>query len=125
MDTKTTPGPRVLVIRAGSIGTRHLRVIHGRGYPVMGCDMAPTAFDAIRQSIPDLVTFTDPGQALAQQPELVVVATPHGVHADNTVAAMQAGAHVLCEKPTAHTPPAWPFPRGLERHSPFIRRPLP
>lgn len=96
---------RALVIGAGSIGTRHLRLIHGMGFSVMGCDTEPKAFDAIRKEIPDLATFTSLAQALAQRPELVVVATPPQVHADHTVAAMEAGAHVLCEKPMADTLP--------------------
>ena len=39
--------------------------------------------------------------ALISDPEveIVYVATPHTLHAENTLAALQAGKHVLCEKP--------------------------
>jgi predicted dehydrogenase len=37
------------------------------------------------------------------KPELVVVSAPHPGHEEVTVAAAEAGAHVLCEKPIAHT----------------------
>ena len=45
-------------------------------------------------------TFTDPEAMLARvQPDIVHVCTPPGLHADQSVAAMEAGAWVLCEKP--------------------------
>jgi predicted dehydrogenase len=37
------------------------------------------------------------------RPEVVVVSTPHPLHEEVTVAAAGRGAHVLCEKPLAHT----------------------
>jgi len=94
---------RVLVIGAGSIGTRHLRVIHGLGCDVMGCDTQPGAFDAIRRDIPALPAFADLGRALAERPDIVVVATPPALHEAHARSAFRAGAHVLCEKPMADT----------------------
>jgi predicted dehydrogenase len=38
-----------------------------------------------------------------EKPEIVVIATPDHWHALTTIAAVQAGAHVLVEKPTSHT----------------------
>jgi predicted dehydrogenase len=43
--------------------------------------------------------YDDFGAMLATRPEMVVIATPHAFHADQTIAALQAGTHVLCEKP--------------------------
>lgn len=34
-----------------------------------------------------------------EKPELVIVATPNFLHKEMTIAALQAGSHVLCEKP--------------------------
>lgn len=44
--------------------------------------------------------FADYRELLAQvRPELVVIATPNFAHREMTLAALSAGAHVLCEKP--------------------------
>ena len=46
--------------------------------------------------------FTDLAALLSKvRPDAVVICTPHPLHADATVAAAQAGAHVLVEKPMA------------------------
>lgn len=48
--------------------------------------------------------FDDLGTLLAAVPvELVIVATPPASHAELCLAALQAGAHVVCEKPFAST----------------------
>src|SRR5688572_31225148 len=48
-------------------------------------------------------TFTDYRRMLAEVKELdaVSVCTPNGLHAQNTIDALQAGHHVLVEKPMA------------------------
>ncbi|HEY4413101.1 MAG TPA: Gfo/Idh/MocA family oxidoreductase, partial [Gaiellaceae bacterium] len=45
--------------------------------------------------------FADSDELLAQELDVVVVATPHPSHAELTVATLETGAHVLCEKPLA------------------------
>ncbi len=48
--------------------------------------------------------FTEVGELLsATRPDLVVVATPPDTHAVNAMLALDAGAHVLCEKPFVET----------------------
>lgn len=57
---------------------------------------------AAEANIPQV--FTDYNEMLAQvQPDVVVVATPNVFHKPMTLAALAAGAHVLCEKPLALT----------------------
>ena len=36
--------------------------------------------------------------------DVVLVSTPHTLHHEHVMGALDAGAHVLCEKPLAHTP---------------------
>ena len=46
--------------------------------------------------------YTDYGQLLAvEKPDGVVIASPHTVHHEHTMAALAAGAHVLVDKPMA------------------------
>lgn len=46
--------------------------------------------------------YADYQELLAEaRPDVVAICTPHDLHAPMTVAAAQAGAHVLCEKPMA------------------------
>jgi len=46
--------------------------------------------------------FPDYRTLLAEaRPEVVVIMTPHPFHAEIAIAALEAGAHVLCEKPMA------------------------
>src|SRR4030042_3037386 len=49
-----------------------------------------------------LPVFTDLNVALREsQPELLLIASPHVLHEDQVNVALEAGKHVLCEKPLA------------------------
>lgn len=68
------------------------------------CDAAEGRLAKVGQNFPWAARFTDFSAMLSQaQPELVVVATPVGSHHGLATQALQAGAHVLCEKPLAAT----------------------
>ena len=97
--------PRVIVVGLGSIGRRHARLLDERGdMTVEGCDARP---DAVAQAQGDggrpPVIHATFAEALASRPEMMVIATPHGAHATQAVAALNAGIHVLCEKPLSDT----------------------
>ena len=54
---------------------------------------------------------------LQRRPDIVVVASPHHLHYRHAAAALDAGAHVLCEKPLTLDPEdAWRLVRLAERH---------
>ena len=51
---------------------------------------------------------TDWHDVIAASPDMVIVASPVALHYEQTKAALEAGAHVLCEKPfTAEAAQAW------------------
>ena len=94
---------RTLVVGLGNMGLSHALAYH-----------ANPAFEVVglvnRSSVdlpPDLLGYPlthDYAEALARlKPDLVCVATYSDSHADFTVAAMEAGAHVFVEKPLATT----------------------
>lgn len=48
--------------------------------------------------------YTDYRELLKQEDiDVIIIATPDGIHPEQTIAALEAGKHVLCEKPMALT----------------------
>lgn len=93
----------ILICGLGSIGRRHLR--HFRGLGVGRIDAFRTGLatlpDAGREK-PDRV-FHDMEQALAQRPDAVIIANPTSLHVAHARLAVEAGCHVLIEKPLSHS----------------------
>lgn len=86
---------------------------HAQGYLktpdatlVAVCDMHEARLNerAEQYGLPPAVRYTNYKQMLAEMPlDLVSVCLPNALHAEVTLAALEAGAHVLCEKPMAPT----------------------
>jgi len=95
---------KILVAGCGSIGLRHLRCLTRRDdCRLMACDSNPAVGTQIKEIHPEILFFDDYQKALAAVPELVIVCTPNEMHEKFATEAFEAGAHVLCEKPVAHT----------------------
>ncbi|MCP4644462.1 MAG: Gfo/Idh/MocA family oxidoreductase [bacterium] len=91
---------RIVVSGCGSIGQRHARLLAERpDLCVELCDTNADALTAAAAVTGNPKICRDFEEMLATQPNMVVVATPHSLHADQTIAALSAGVHVLCEKP--------------------------
>src|SRR3954468_15685918 len=94
---------RALLVGTGSVAESHVRAIeHTRGRVVLAgavdIDGDRVKTFCTRHKVP--AHFTNYQTALAAlHPDIVLVAAPPALHADMTVAALEAGAWVLCEKP--------------------------
>jgi len=94
---------RAVLVGTGGIGDAHVRAVtdtKGRVQLVAACDIDATRAKAFcdRHQIP--ASHTDYAAMLrAERPDIVLIAAPPGLHADMSIAAMEAGAWVLCEKP--------------------------
>lgn len=67
------------------------------------CDIDTERAQAFVQRHPNAVAHTDLDRFLARPPDIVAVASPVPLHRDHTVAALEAGAHVLQEVYLADT----------------------
>lgn len=92
---------KILVAGCGSIGKRH--AVNAARLAELGVfDPSEEAREACVQATGGR-PFADLDQALAWGPDAVVVATPTFLHLDVATRAVDAGAHVLVEKPLSHS----------------------
>lgn len=92
------------IVGCGSIGRRHIAVIDAEpNATIVGiCDINPEAVNAQAELYDGLSAYTDFATMLAEtDADIVNIATPHALHADMAIEAMQAGKDVLVEKPMA------------------------
>lgn len=92
----------VVVVGAGSIGSRHIRVLQAmpdaRVIAVSSRDERRQAL--LRDGVKVCATVS---QALEHRPQGVLIATDTAKHVQDALTALEAGAHVLIEKPIATT----------------------
>jgi len=93
--------------RIGFIGagwwatTNHMPVLQTRHDVelVSVCSLDPALNERIRHDFGFSHATTDYRELLAQGLDGVVVASPHSLHAEHAIAALEAGCHVMVEKP--------------------------
>ena len=98
------PRPRGAIIGCGDISPTHLKSYEEAGIELVAlCDLVRERAEKRRmESGGTAVVYTDAAEMLArEQLDLVTIAVPVAAHVPLTLMALQAGKHVLCEKPSA------------------------
>lgn len=98
-------------LRLAMIGLGGISKLHLRGFTenphvevVAACDTSPEQFKATVEEFGEMATYTDAKKMLkTEKLDGVSIATPNKFHAPLTLAALDAGLHVFCEKPMAMT----------------------
>ncbi len=90
---------------AFNMGPHHFNEMKRAGMtPLAVADIDPTRLPAARKDFPGLETYDSLGEMLRKSKvNLVTVITPHDTHAKLALQALNAGRHVVCEKPFAIT----------------------
>lgn len=105
---KNVTGIKVGVIGYGAsfnMGRHHLREMETAGMtPVAVCDIDSTRLIAAQQDFPGIATYESPAAMLKDtDAQLITVITPHNTHAQLAIQCLNAGKHVIVEKPMAIT----------------------
>lgn len=99
----------VLVHGAGWVAGEHIRAFrenpHTNVVAISSRKLSSCQKKAEECGLVEAACYTDFEKALAHEGvDIVSVCTPQHVHAENTIAAAQAGKHIVIEKPIANSP---------------------
>ncbi len=99
-------------LKVGLIGMGNIAHTHVPGWKasphaelVAGCDINPAVFPLWKEKH-GLTNVSDQPADFLRNPDLDIIdiCTPNMCHAEQAIAALEAGKHVICEKPLAPTP---------------------
>lgn len=93
-------------IGVGGMGSGNIRTACQLGLNVVAvCDVNLRAARVIAKELPNVKLYQDYRVMLEKEPgiDAVIIATPDHHHAFATVAALELGKHVYCEKPLTHS----------------------
>lgn len=90
------------IIGCGRIAQRHAEHINNKGVLVAVCDVVEEKADKMAATYQAKAFYSIEEFLLqAKEMDVVAVCSPNGLHAGHAIKALQAGFHVLCEKPMA------------------------
>lgn len=93
---------RFAIVGCGRIAERHAEHISKNGKLVAVCDTVKERADALALNY-GAVAYYDIDALIENETavDVIAVCTPNGLHAEHSIKILQAGKHVLCEKPMA------------------------
>lgn len=110
---------RAAVLGAGWYAAQnHIPVLAARPDVTLDgvCRLGAAELDRVKAHFGFAFASESVAEVLARRPDIVIVAAPHHLHFGMTRAALEAGAHVLCEKPMTLDPrEAWELVALAER----------
>ncbi len=93
---------RFAIVGCGRIAQRHAEHINNIGLLVAVCDTIPAKADALAKQYGAKAYYTIESLLDGEkETDVVSVCSPNGLHAAHSIKALNAGFHVLCEKPMA------------------------
>lgn len=92
------------IIGCGKIAPRHATQIKKHGTLRAVCDIEKSKADALAKDFSSKAYYNiDDLLANEKQVDVLVVCTPNALHAEHSIKGLNAGMHVICEKPMAIT----------------------
>jgi predicted dehydrogenase len=90
---------------AFNMGRQHLELARMAGMtPAAVCELDPARLKVATQEFPGIETYRNVNAMLKKSAvDLIIIITPHNTHAPLALQCLQAGRHVVCEKPLAIT----------------------
>jgi UDP-N-acetyl-2-amino-2-deoxyglucuronate dehydrogenase len=88
------------IVGCGKIAPRHAAEAARHGQLAAVCDIIPERADSLAQLYNTRPYYSIDGLLEKEKKiDVLAVCTPNGLHAEHAIKALQAGTHVLCEKP--------------------------
>lgn len=99
--TATTSVPRLAFLGTGWIGRHRMNAVlsEGRAEAIAIYDPLPDMVAAAHEIAPAAAVAGSLEELLRSKPDGVVIATPSGLHAGQSIKALASGASVFCQKP--------------------------
>ncbi len=93
---------KYILVGCGHISQKHVHEIHRTGELIALCDPSIERMKSIR-SISEFEMYTSFDEMMSHSPKAnsIIICTPNAMHASQSIAALNQGYHVLCEKPMA------------------------